>query len=157
MQQQETMTLTSDAFAPGSPIPRVHATAKAGGNDESVPLRWSGEPSGTASFAIEVVDLDAGLWVHWLVVGIPADVDELGAGASRGGMPPGAHELENTFGERGWGGPQPPAGQHRYRFTVYALDVAGLDVPDDIGVEDFRAALEPHLLASASTWGTYRR
>lgn len=157
MQPIRTMRLTSDAFATDSPIPRVHATAKAGGDDVSVPLRWTGEPSGTASFAIEVVDLDAGLWVHWLVVGIPAGVDELGPGASRGAMPPGARELDNTFGERGWGGPQPPAGEHRYRFTVYALDVPRLDVPDEVALEDFRAAVEPHLLASASTCGTYRR
>ncbi len=41
-------------------------------------------------------------------------------------MPAGAAEGGNDFGGIGWGGPCPPAGEHRYAFRLYALDVPKL-------------------------------
>ena len=43
----------------------------------------------------------------------------------------------NDFGEQRWRGPNPPDGQHRYRFRVYALDnrphAPGITKPDRWG------------------------
>ena len=45
-------------------------------------------------------------------------------------MPAGSLEVENTFGDAGYGGPQPPrgTGAHDYRITVHALGVPTVGV-----------------------------
>lgn len=149
--------VTSPAFSSGGPIPREHATVRAGGRNASIPLEWGQPPGGTASLAIETVDLDADLWIHWLVVDIPPEVTALPAGASGAGMPRGARELTNTFGTTGWSGPQPPAGVHEYRTTVYALDVNTLDVDDDATLAEFHEAIQGHVVRSSSLSGTFER
>lgn len=139
----------------------MHATAAAGGSNVSPPLSWSGAPEGTMSFALECVDLApiAHRWVHWLIVGIPAEVTSLVAGASRARMPAGARELSNGYGATGWGGPQPPVGSgvHEYHFTLYALNTARIEVADDASLDEFHAALRANVLASGSLTGTFQR
>jgi len=58
----------------------------------------------------------------------------------------------------GYDGPCPPwndALRHRYVFTVYALDVAMLDIKGTVDGPSVRAALQGHVLAQASWTGTY--
>jgi hypothetical protein len=75
-------------------------------------------PQGTKQLAITVVDPDAQNFVHWAVVGIDPDVTSIEEGA----VPRGAVVAQNQFGQSGWAGPQPPAGEpHTYVFTLYAL------------------------------------
>lgn len=108
------------------------------GKNVSPALKWSGAPKGTKSFALLVHDPDAPTggagWWHWVVVNIPADTKELkkGAGGAGGELPGGAVQIATDFGVPGWGGPCPPAGDkpHRYNFTVYALKVEKLDLPE---------------------------
>ena len=82
-------------------------------------------PEGATELRISVTDPDApsGTFTHWLVTG----VDPSSSGVDEGSVPPGGTEEENSFGERGYGGPCPPRGHdpHRYVFTVEALDAAG--------------------------------
>ena len=54
----------------------------------------------------------------------------LAEGASGKNMPPGALEMKNSFGDMGYGGPQPPrgTGSHQYVITVFALKDPTLDV-----------------------------
>ena len=150
-------SVSSPAFSSGGPIPGEHATERAGGRNVSIPLEWGQPPEGTASLAIETVDLDANLWIHWLVVDIPPGVTGLPAGASGAGMPKGARELTNTFGKTGWSGPQPPAGVHEYRSTVYALDVDTLGLDDDATLADFNEAIKGHVVRSSSVSGIFER
>jgi Raf kinase inhibitor-like YbhB/YbcL family protein len=108
------------------------------GQNISPEITWKNPPAGTKSFAVFVHDPDAptggaGFW-HWLVVDIPASVDNLsqGAGTTDGkNMPAGARQIATDFGAPGWGGPCPPVGNkaHRYNFTVYALKVEKLELP----------------------------
>jgi Raf kinase inhibitor-like YbhB/YbcL family protein len=153
--------VNSPAFADGKRIPTEHATTAAGGRNLSIPLEWTNAPEGTQSYAIEVIDLHplARQWVHWLAVDVPAETTRLEAGASTTAMPPGARELENGFGVRGWGGPQPPrgTGPHEYRATVYALDSPSVELATRASLDEFRAALEPITLGSASVSGTFER
>lgn len=155
------MQLSSPAFADGGRIPRGHLMRAIGGNNVSVPLTWSGAPEGTRSFALSMVDPHpvANNWVHWLMVNLPPDVTALAEGASGRAMPTGAVELRNGFGQAGYGGPQPPAGSgdHPYVCTVYALDVAAVDLPRQASLAQFRQALRGHVLAEAHVTGKYGR
>ena len=108
------LTVESSSVADGRPIPEAYAVhtptpdgrSEFDGRDVSPHLRWSGEPPGTRSFAVSVVDPDVpadrtrmgveGLalgddeprveFAHWLVTDIPADVHELPEGAGGDGF-----------------------------------------------------------------------
>lgn len=155
------MKLTSPAFADGGKIPVPYVMPGAGGKNVSLPLSWTDAPPGTKSFALSLVDPHpvARNWVHWLVINLPAEVHALAEGASRKQMPAGALELQNSFGDPGYGGPQPPkgTGDHPYVATLYALNVAHLDLGSHTSLAAFQKALEGKVLASASTAGYFGR
>lgn len=149
------MQLTSPAFVSGSPIPRRYT---ADGDDVSPPLRWRDVPAAARSLALLVDDPDAPdpasprrPWVHWVVVDLPPRAGRLAAGAAL----PDGHAGLNDWGREGWGGPAPPRGRHRYRFTLFALDRRlGLARPTRA---DLERALVGHVLAEATLMGTYAR
>jgi Raf kinase inhibitor-like YbhB/YbcL family protein len=155
------LTVTSDSFSDGEEIPLESASEDAGGKNRSPQLSWSGAPAGTKSFAITCFDPDAptgsGYW-HWLVWGIPASVAELDAGAGTGRLPIGAQSGYGDSGTASYDGPAPPKGDgdHRYVFTVYALDVDTLrgatGTTTGAGVI-FR--MRGHVLASGSITGRF--
>ncbi|MHB8066724.1 MAG: YbhB/YbcL family Raf kinase inhibitor-like protein [Desulfobaccales bacterium] len=155
------MKLTSTAFTDGGKIPVPYVMPGAGGKNVSLPLSWMDAPPGTKSFALSLVDHHpvARNWVHWLVINLPADAHALTAGASRKQMPAGALELQNSFGDPGYGGPQPPkgTGDHPYVATIYALNVPHLDLGSRTSLAAFQQALEGKVLASASLTGYFGR
>jgi hypothetical protein len=150
------LQLSSAAFEDGAEIPAVHARST---GNISIPLRWSGVPEGTKSFALSVVDYHpvARKWAHWMVINIPAQVTSLPEGASGKNMPSGSIELRNSFGDVGYGGPQPPGGTgaHRYVVTLYALKDAKLVLGADATLSDFHAALKGKVLGEASIAGFF--
>jgi Raf kinase inhibitor-like YbhB/YbcL family protein len=122
----------SDDVQDGQPMAATFAHPSVGGENVSPHLAWTDYPSETESFAVTCFDPDAptgsGFW-HWVVFNIPASVQELVRGASRDGLPEGAVEARNDYGESGYGGAAPPGGEaHRYIFVVYALDVPRLEL-----------------------------
>ena len=136
-----------------------------GGENRSPVLRWSGAPEGTQSFAVTCYDPDAptgsGFW-HWYVIDLPAGTTELAADAgARGGakLPAGARHIRNDYGQYAWGGMCPPPGDapHRYIFTVHALSVARIDVPDDAPAALAGFMVNMNTLAKASFTATYGR
>jgi hypothetical protein len=148
------LQVSSSAFGHGSSIP-VQFTAE--GDDIAPPLTWSPPPPGTKSVAILVEDPDAPnpdaptrTFVHWIVTGIPAVVTTLD-----GGLPDGASVGTNDAGERGWTGPNPPIGRHRYFFRVFALDI-DLDSPG-MTKPELLSAIKGHVLAQGELIGTYER
>jgi phosphatidylethanolamine-binding protein (PEBP) family uncharacterized protein len=44
---------------------------------------------------------------------------------------------------------------HHYHFTIYALDVARVDLPSSFDGKDVRKAIEGHVLDQAEWVGTY--
>jgi Raf kinase inhibitor-like YbhB/YbcL family protein len=116
---------------------------------------------------------------HWVLVDIPASVTGLPAGADSDGVtlkgkPAGAtpngvrginsytdflagnEDMGGDYG--GYDGPCPPWNDellHHYIFTVYALDVASLDLPARFGGGDALSAMDGHVLASGQWTGTY--
>ncbi|SCB57839.1 phospholipid-binding protein, PBP family [Rhizobium aethiopicum] len=106
------------------------------GKNISPELAWSGAPEGTKSFAVMAYDPDAPTgsgWWHWSVFNIPADASNIATGASGDKkLPAGAVEGHTDFGASGYGGACPPVGDkpHRYQFTVYALKLDKLPLPE---------------------------
>ncbi len=155
------MEISSSAFKDGEKIPIQYVMPGAGGKNISVPLSWKNIISGTKSFALSMVDPHpvAQNWVHWLVINIPVNVTFFEEGASRKKMPQGSMELKNSFGDIGYGGPQPPkgTGDHPYVFTLYALNEEKFDLGPNTSLSAFKKALEGKILGFATITGKYGR
>lgn len=139
------------------------------------------DPSLAGKDGVEIpVTHPRGNFVHWAMVDIPADVREIAAGSCSNGVdkggksvpqgPAGARQGLNDYtgwfagdadmgGEYfGYDGPYPPPNDlrlHRYFFRLFALDVARLDIPDRFTTADAQRAMHGHVLAEASTQGSY--
>jgi Raf kinase inhibitor-like YbhB/YbcL family protein len=110
------LAVRSDVFTAGKTIPFDYTCR---GSGLFPPLSWSGDLSGIAALALVVDDPDApgGDFLHWVVLDLPPTT----TGISTTNLPAGAHQAKNSAGTLGWTPPCPPAGTHRYRFTVYGL------------------------------------
>ena len=144
------ITVRSSAFGEGGTIPAVYTCD---GRDVSPPLAWSGAPAEAVAFAIVVTDPDAGDFVHWLAADVVSN-SGMGEGASRGGGA--GTEGRNDFGATGYGGPCPPSGSHRYRFTVYALSEK-LGLSEGFRRSDLDRAMTGRVLGSGTLTASYRR
>jgi len=155
------MEITSNAFKDQGKIPIQYVMPGAGGKNISIPLSWKNIPAGTKSFALSMVDPHpvAQNWVHWLVVNIPKEVSSIEEGASRKKMPPGSSELKNSFGDIGYGGPQPPkgTGPHPYVTTLYALNVEKLELGMSTSLPAFKKSIEGKVIEMATITGMYGR
>jgi Raf kinase inhibitor-like YbhB/YbcL family protein len=156
-------TLLCDSYPADTVIPVKFAFHKVtGGRNISPGFTWKDPPLTTRSFALAIVDPHpvAKNWVHWLVLNIPFRFRSLPEGASRTeAMPPGSTELRNSFGERGYGGPAPPAGSgsHPYVATLFALRVEELELPLDTPLSRFLRTIDGSVIAEASVTGTFER
>jgi Raf kinase inhibitor-like YbhB/YbcL family protein len=134
-----------------------------GGQNVSPALIWTEVPEGVKSFAVSVIDCHpiAKDWTHWFVVNIPPIVRGLEERASNQGteMPDGCIELRNSFGQQGWGGPEPPRGSgiHPYECTVYALSVADVELGPYSSLQDTLKAITPRIITSASITGYFEQ
>lgn len=146
--------IDSTAFRHQGEIPARHARK---GENLAPPLAWHDAPPETRSFALVVEDPDApsGTFRHWAVYDLTADTTALPEGA------PGdivtTSSGVNDFGNKGYDGPQPPAGHgpHHYRFRLAALDVDRLDLPDDATAAQVWTAAQRHAIAEAEIVGTF--
>ena len=154
------LILTSPVFASNGAIPKQFTCE---GADISPPVRWSGAPQGTKSFALIIDDPDAPdprapkmTWVHWVVYDIPDDVTGLAEGAAKSGLPAGAQLGLNDWKRGDYGGPCPPIGRHRYFHKLYALDTV---LPDLGHATKARLldAMKGHVAAEAQLVGTYQK
>lgn len=159
----QSFTLTSKDVRNGEPMEAKHAHGSVGGENVSPHLSWSGFPAETRGFVVTCFDPDAptgsGFW-HWVLVNLPATVTELpsGAGSRSTAEYGGAFSVRNDYGEHGYGGAAPPAGDrpHRYVFAVHALDVERLDVTPDSTPAYVGFNLAFHTLARAVIRPTYQ-
>jgi Raf kinase inhibitor-like YbhB/YbcL family protein len=131
------------------------------GPNRSPALEWTGAPAGTKSFALVLDDYEArggDGFIHWVIYNIPAATTALpeDAGAGEPDLPGGAgRHAHNDFLRRNYSGPCPPEGPpHKYRFTVFALDLPSID---DAGTpmtwRKLRFIVRGHVLAQASLTG----
>jgi Raf kinase inhibitor-like YbhB/YbcL family protein len=160
--------LSSPDIAQDKPIAQKFAFNGFGctGENLSPALAWKDAPEGTKSFAIFVHDPDAktggaGFW-HWAAIDIPATTMSLpqGAGAEGGKMlPAGAKLVASDFGSKSYSGPCPPQGDaaHQYVFTVYALKVEKLELPENPTASLTGFMTNMNALGSASLTSVYGR
>jgi len=148
-----TLAVSSTSFADGAEMPAKYA----GAMGVSPQLSWTGAPAGTASFVVNMHDVDAAIPAgslandisHWVVWNIPGTTTSIPEG---GPVPSGAQQ----YSLRGpqYMGPQPPAGHpyHHYIFQVYALN-AMLDVPAGSTRADVEKAMEGKIIARGAYVG----
>lgn len=148
------MKVTVEGFAEGANIP---ARFTCDGANARPAVSWTGEPSGTMSYALIVDDPDApgGTWNHWLVWDIPADKREL----PEGGMRPDGTQGTNDFGKIGYGGPCPPrgGGPHRYYFRLFAINAHTLGLREGANRAALDKAVKDHVIGQADYMGRYGR
>lgn len=121
-------------------------------------IRWKYAPAETKSFAITAYDPDAPTgsgWWHLLAYNIPAkekffDAEKIANGTLF---------VANDVGNKGFMGPCPPIGhgKHHYIFTVYALNVEKLDLPENASAALAGYMINQHKIASATITGLYER
>ena len=118
-------------------------------------ITWAAPPEGTAELAVSVIDTDADGYVHWLVIGLPAEAGSVGGGEP---LVTGAAEGLNSSGGPGWAAPCPdPADTpHSYQFTLHVLDQA-TELPPDSPTADLLAAVDAATAKTATFTGTYER
>ena len=143
------MKLTSTAFQHNGDISSKYTCD---GDDASPPLIINDVPKNAKSLALICDDPDApvGTFVHWVVWNIPPNAAQI----------PENHKFQSEgitdFGRRGWGGPCPPSGTHRYFFKLYALDTT-LNLPPTARKKELEFAMKGHVLAEAQLVGEYTR
>lgn len=160
-------SLRAGSFQNGEALPKEHVFNGFGcdGGNQSPALIWGALPPGTRSVAITVFDPDAPTgsgWWHWIAYDIPGNTTQLAQdGGATGGhnLPPGAKMARNDFGVKGYGGACPPPGAraHRYIFTVHALKVPRLQVPDEASAAFISFSINSNRIASARLMGLYGR
>src|SRR5689334_13775976 len=143
------MKITSSSFQEGGVIPEKFSK---NGQNISPELRIDGAPADAKSLALIVDDPDApvGLFTHWLVWNIDPKTTEI----AEKSVPPGAVQGTNDYPGRGYDGPQPPSGTHRYYFRIIALDKK-LDLPSGAKRKELDKAMSGHVIAQGEYMGRY--
>jgi hypothetical protein len=148
-----TFKLSSPAFSMDDLIPKDFTCD---GANRSPQLNWIGAPATAKSFVLIVDDPDApnGTFTHWVLFDIPATLKQLNEGASTIGV-----NGTNSFGQSKYQGPCPPIGHgpHHYYFTLYALDVATLNLKAGTPRRQVEAAIESHNVGRTHLIGQYER
>lgn len=150
------MKLESPAFENGEMIPAKYTCD---GENIVPPFEISDVPENAKSLAIVCDDPDSpsGTWVHWATWNISPSTAGIPEGEAFTGVSgESVVEGETSFGSRGYGGPCPGSGTHRYFFKLYALD-AILPLSENSKKQDLEAAMQGHVLAEAELMGTYSR
>jgi len=154
-----TLILTSLTFIANGSIPSKYTCDE--DRSLSPPLSIAGVPAGAKSLALIMDDPDVpkqlrpdGVFDHWTLFNIPAGTREIPEGGSVGIA--GA----NGAGNNAYTGPCPPPqyepSEHRYVFTLYALD-SMLALQAGASKKEVIAAMQGHILDQTQLIGKYKR
>ena len=159
---KDRFTLYSNAFGEGGPLPdsTMLNALDCHGPNISPEMHWSNAPAGTKRFVLVLDDYEArggDGFVHWAIYDIPATATSIPENAGRfdPDIPDIGRHAYNDFLKRSYGGPCPPEGPpHKYRFTLYALDLPSID---DAGTpmtwRKLRFIIRGNILGTASITG----
>ena len=145
------MKISSPTFEANQTIPSKYTCD---GENINPPFQIFDVPAGAKSLVLISDDPDApmGTWAHWTAWNISPEIKEIAENSA----PIGAVEGITSFGNKGYGGPCPPSGTHRYFFKLYALDKA-LDLPPSAKASDIEKAMTGHILDKTELIGLYQR
>lgn len=143
------MKITSQAFEDRQKMPSRYTC---NGENINPPLNFSDVPKDAKSLVLIVDDPDApsGTFVHWLVYNIDPEFREL----KENSIPDNGIEGITTFGKKGYGGPCPPSGTHRYFFKLFALDKT-LSIADNPDKKTISEKMKDSILAQSELIGLY--
>lgn len=144
------MRITSPAFEDGGDIPERHGYTRENVNPV---LEISEVPDEAETLALIMDDPDAmepagKIWVHWNLWNIPVDTSKIGESE-----PPGVEGMTD-FRDTGYGGPNPPDGEHTYVFRLYALDTE-LDLREGASRDELENAMENHVIEETELRGNF--
>lgn len=154
-----TLSITTAAFEQNGRIPTKYTCDASRATNP--PLAFSGVPEGAKSLVLIMDDPDVpkalkpdGVFDHWVLFNISPDTKGIAEGGSAG-----------TAGRSGSGtndyvGPCPPREyepkEHRYVFTLYALD-ARLALTEGASKQEVLKAMEGRVIEQAQIIGRYSR
>ncbi len=152
-------SITSSSFGDGERMPQSYSCDVE--DPVSPPLTFENIPEGTVSLALIAVDPDVptelrpeGEFDHWVLFNIPANIEGIEEGETAGIL--GA----NTRGETTYAAACPPREyeptEHRYLFTLYALDTE-LSLEEGATRNEVLTVSEGHIIAEATLTGRYER
>ena len=144
------MKITSFAFEHEGKIPSKYTCD---GENISPPLQFVDLPKEAKSLALVMDDPDApmGTFDHWVVWNIPPSTTSIEEGEEPEGV-----QGTTGFGRKGYGGPCPPRGEHRYFFKLYALDTK-IDLPEGSSKKDLEKTIKGHVIEQAVLMGKFSR
>lgn len=130
----------------------------------SFPIKIANVPNEAKSLALTFLDWDAipvggFCWIHWLACNFPPSTVLIPENASASGViacvqgsnsdwSPLAGSWTDPRIIHRYAGPYPPDKTHAYTLTVYALDCE-LDLPEGYFLNEFRRAIQGHILEEA--------
>jgi Raf kinase inhibitor-like YbhB/YbcL family protein len=143
------LIVKSPSFRHKSLIPKKYTCDD---QDINPSLTIEGTPKEAKSLALVLDDPDApsGTFDHWVVWNIPPSTTKIDENSV-----PGTEGL-NSARQRGFLGPCPPSGTHRYFFKIYALDVE-LSLGDRSTKKDLEKVMAGHIVAKGELIGLYHR
>lgn len=135
------------------------------GANKSPQLKWENAPSGTKSFAITMVDLNAFgpniPFDHWILINLPSSTTSLikdAGNISKANLPSGSKMMPNgaypTYVSnaeyvRAYAGVCPNVGgTNQYEITLYALNTVTLNVSDTATSSQVKAAIQTATISS---------
>jgi len=145
------MKISSAAFENNSLIPSKYTCE---GPEINPPLEFSDVPEDAKSLVLIVDDPDAPMktFIHWTIWNIDSKTTEIGENS----CPKGAVEGITSSVIRGYDGPCPPSGTHRYFFKLFAVDKM-LDLSPNSYFRDIESAIEGHIIQKAELIGLYKK
>ena len=143
------MELECPALERGNRLP-VKYTCK--GEGISPPLRIKNVPEGAESLVMVMLDPDAPLrtFIHWLLYDIPSDVRYIEEDEKR------YKQGRNSLYRIGYFPPCPPWGEHRYVFTLYAIDKK-LDLEEGATFRRVKKYMKNHIIQSAELVTVFKK
>jgi Raf kinase inhibitor-like YbhB/YbcL family protein len=157
--------LTSKTFKDGAMLPQKVVNSQANspqnpncvGENISPQLSWSNPPNGTKSFAITMVDPEAGGGfgaIHWVAYGIAPDVTGLEEGEANKPSPKFVGG-KGGAGKDVWIGPcAGPGAPHHYTFVLIATELEPKELPPGLTLQELQAKLAPPAPAARRVKGT---
>lgn len=155
IQKYMPFSITSPSFSMNGTIPSLFTCD---GKNISPELNFSNIPEGTLSLALTMEDPDVpksvradGMWNHWVVWNIPPTINTI----KEGQIAPGIIGM-NTGSKMSYAGPCPPDREHRYIFTLYALDTM-ITLTQGSTKDSLLREITPHIINKATLVGLYNR